>query len=121
MERYAGHCPCCGGVTLAPVPEGMEHGSPFSVNILALAIYLRVVHAISYQPLSRLFRHLFALRISEGALDAMFRRAKPCFDTEVAANPRLPAPLPASSAPMRPRCASPAGPTGTGCSKTTKW
>ena len=85
MERYAGHCPCCGGITLAPVPEGMEQGSPFSVNILALAIYLRVTHAISYQRLTRMFLHLFALRISEGALDAMFRRAKPCFDTEVAA------------------------------------
>jgi transposase len=30
VERYAGHCPCCQGVTLAPVPEGMEEGSPFS-------------------------------------------------------------------------------------------
>ena len=36
VERYAGHCPCCRGVTLAPVPEGMEEGSPFSVNILCL-------------------------------------------------------------------------------------
>ena len=85
VERYAGHCPCCGGVTLAPVPEGMEEGSPFSLNILALAIYLRFTHAISYQRLTRLFLHLFALQISEGALDAMFRRAKPCFDNEVAA------------------------------------
>jgi transposase len=85
VERYAGHCPCCGGVTLAPVPEGMEEGSPFSVNILALAIYLRATHAISYQRLTRLFLHLFALQISEGALDAMFQRAKPCFDNEVAA------------------------------------
>ena len=85
VERYAGHCPCCGGVTLAPVPEGMEQSSPFSLNIVALAIYLRATHAISYQRLSRLFLHLFALQISEGALDAMFRRAKPCFDTEVAA------------------------------------
>jgi hypothetical protein len=39
VERYAGHCLCCCGVTLAPVPEGMEEGSPFSVNILALAIF----------------------------------------------------------------------------------
>ncbi len=85
VERYAGHCPCCGGVTLAPVPEGMQQGTPFSVNILALAIYLRATHAISYQRLTRLFLHLFALRISEGALDAMFQRAKPCFDSEVAA------------------------------------
>ncbi len=31
-----------------------------------------------------MFLRLFALRISEGALDAMFRRAKFCFDDEVA-------------------------------------
>lgn len=85
VERYTGHCPHCGGLTVAPVPAGMEAGSPFSVNILALALYLRFTHAISYQRLARLFQHLFALRISEGALDAMFRRASPCFDSEVAA------------------------------------
>ena len=85
VERYAGHCPCCGGVTLAPVPEGMEEGSPFSLNILGLAIYLRFTHAISYRRLSQLFLHLYALQISEGALDAMFRRGKPCFDNEFAA------------------------------------
>ena len=27
VERYAGHCRCCGGVTLAPVPVGLEEGS----------------------------------------------------------------------------------------------
>ena len=85
VERYAGHCPCCGGVTLAPVPVGMEEGSLFSVNILALAIYLRFTHAISYRRLTQLFMHLYALPISEGALDAMLQRAKPCFDNEVAA------------------------------------
>lgn len=85
VERYAGHCPGCGGVTLAPVPEGMQEGSPFSINILTLAIYLRFTHAISYRRLTQLFQHLYALQISEGALDAMFQRAKPCFDNEVAA------------------------------------
>jgi transposase len=85
VERYAGHCPCCGGATLAPVPTGLEEGSPFSVNIVALAIYLRFTHAISYRRLTQLFRHLFALRISEGALDAMLQRAKPCLENEVAA------------------------------------
>jgi transposase len=83
VERYEGHCSCCGGVTLAPVPQGMEDGSPFSINILGLAIYLRFTQAISYQRLTRLFMHLFALKMSEGALDAMLRRAKPCFDNEV--------------------------------------
>jgi transposase len=85
VERYAGHCPCCAGVTLAPVPVGMEDSSLFSENIVALAIYLRFTHAISYRRLTQLFLHLYALRISEGALDAMLRRAKPCFDNEVGA------------------------------------
>ncbi len=80
VERYAGHCSCCGGTTLAPVPEGMEEGSPFGPSIVAMALYLRFTHAISYQRLRRLFEHLFGLAVSEGALDAMFRRAKPAFD-----------------------------------------
>jgi transposase len=85
VERYVGHCPCCGGTTLAPVPEGLEEGSPFGPSILAQALHRRFTHAISYQRLTRLFLHLFALQISEGALDAMLRRAKPRFDDEVAA------------------------------------
>jgi transposase len=32
-----------------------------------------------------LFRHLFGLPVSKGALDAMFRRAQPSLDNEVAA------------------------------------
>jgi len=84
VERYAGRCPCCGGTTLAPVPEGLEPGTPFSVGIVALAMYLRFVHAISYQRLSRLLGELFGLGISEGALDAAFRRGKLAFDAEVA-------------------------------------
>src|SRR4051812_17531819 len=85
VERYLGRCPCCGGATLAPVPEGMDEGSPFGVSILAVALYLRFTHAISYRRLTRLFLHLFALPISEGALDALFRRAKPRFDDAAAA------------------------------------
>jgi transposase len=67
------------------VPEGLEPGSPFSRNIMALALYLRVIQTISHQRLARLFRDLFGLVISEGALDALFKRAKPSFDAEVAA------------------------------------
>ncbi len=84
VERYAARCQCCGGTTLAPVPEGLEPGTPFSVGIVALAMYLRFVHAISYQRLSRLLLELFGLGISEGALDAAFRRGKLQFDADVA-------------------------------------
>lgn len=85
VERYSGICRGCGATTLAPVPEGLEPGTPFSLNIMAIAIYLRVVHAISYRRLSRLFLDLFGLAISEGALDAGFRRHKVRVDAEVAA------------------------------------
>src|SRR5215217_5168512 len=85
VERYAGHCRCCGGTTLAPLPEGLEPGTPFSRDIVALAMYLRFVHAVSYRRLSRLPLELFGLGISEGALDAAFRRGKPRFDAGTAA------------------------------------
>jgi transposase len=85
VERYAGHCQACGSTTLAPLPEGLEQGSPFSINIVTLALYLRFTHAISYRRLTRLMLELFGLSISEGALDAAFRRAMPRFDAEVSA------------------------------------
>ena len=86
VEIYGGICPCCAKKTVPVcVPEGLEKGSPFSLNIVALALYLRIVHAVSYERLARLFLDLFGLGVSEGALDAMLRRAKPCFDHDVAA------------------------------------
>jgi transposase len=85
VELYAGHCQACGTTTLAPLPQGLEQGSPFSLNIVALALYLRFTHAISYRRLSRLLLELFGLAISEGALDAAFQRAKPRLDAEVSA------------------------------------
>src|SRR5215203_2917704 len=80
VERYAGHCRGCGSTTLAPLPERLEPGTPFSRNIVALAMHLRFVHHVSYRRLSRLLLELFGLAISEGALDAAFQRGKPSFD-----------------------------------------
>ena len=77
VERYAGRGQCCNRTTLGPLPDGLEPGTPFSVNIVALAMYLRFVHAVSYKRLSRLMLELYGLCISEGALDAAFRRGKP--------------------------------------------
>jgi transposase len=62
VERHLGRRPCCGGATLAPVPGGMDEGSPFGVSILALAPYLRFTHAIIHRRLTRLCLHLFGHR-----------------------------------------------------------
>ena len=64
VERYAGHCRCYGSTALAPVPEKLKPGTPFSVGIVALAMYPRSVHAISYQ---RLLGELFGLAPSTRA------------------------------------------------------
>jgi transposase len=49
IERYGGHCPGCEKDYTAPVPVGMEPGSPFGSSIQSLATYLRYTHAISYE------------------------------------------------------------------------
>jgi transposase len=38
VERYVGRCRHCGHTTLAPVPAGLEPGTPFRLTIVALAI-----------------------------------------------------------------------------------
>ena len=35
VERYAARCACCGATTLASVPDGLEPGTPFSINVVA--------------------------------------------------------------------------------------
>jgi transposase len=85
VERHGGICPCCGAAVVAPVPQGLEPGSPFGPGIVALAVYLRYGHAIGYQRLSRLFADLYGLAISEGALANLFLRAKARFDDRAAA------------------------------------
>ena len=85
VELYGGRCRCCGARVMAPAPAGLEPGSPFGPGIVAWAVYLRHVHAIGYQRLSRLFADLFGLAISEGALANLLHRAKPRFDDQAAA------------------------------------
>lgn len=85
VERFQARCGRCGQTTLALLPEGLEGATPFSVNIIAMAMYLRFAHAISYRRLTRLLVDLFGLAISEGALDAAFRRMQPRLDAQVAA------------------------------------
>src|SRR3954465_15796619 len=65
VEAYAGDCRCCGGPPLAPLPEGLEPGTPFSLNIAALAMYLRLRSTVSYRRLSRLLLELFGLAVSK--------------------------------------------------------
>ena len=84
VEQYAGQCPHCGQSYGAPVPGGLEPGTPFGASIQSLATYLRYTHAISYVRLSALFTQVYGVAISEGALANLFQRVNSRLDDRVA-------------------------------------
>jgi transposase len=76
VVQYGGRCARCGQPYMAPVPAGMEPGSPFGASVQSLATYLRYTHAISYERLSALLAQVFSLDISEGGLANLFQGSK---------------------------------------------
>lgn len=76
VERYGGTCDCCGKSYDAPVPVGLEPGSPFGRSLEVLITYLRYSHALSYSRLVQLMREVFNLPISEGAIANLLTRVK---------------------------------------------
>src|SRR4028118_2178397 len=83
IERYSGQCACCQTEYVAPVPLGMEAGSPFGSSIQSLVTYLRYTHAISYERLSSIFASVFGLKISVGAIANLLEKVKTSFDDQV--------------------------------------
>jgi transposase len=83
VEPYGGQCPHCGQTDVAPVPLGMEPGTPFGASIEGRATYLRYTHAISDERLSALLVQVFDVPISEGALANLFQRVKTRLDDRV--------------------------------------
>jgi transposase len=84
VEQYGGRCAGCGQPYVAPVPAGMEPGTPFGATVQSLATYLRYTHAISYERLSALLAQVFGLDISEGGLANLFQGVKGRLDQRVA-------------------------------------
>ena len=84
VEQYGGRCAGCGQPYVAPVPAGMEPGTPFGASVQSLATYLRYTHAISYERLSALLAQVFGLDISEGGLAHLFQMVKGRLDQRVA-------------------------------------
>ena len=83
IEQYGGDCSCCQQSYVAPVPVGMEAGSPFSRSIESLVTYFRYNHAISYRRLSQLLSEVFGLAISEGAIANLLERVKQRLDPQI--------------------------------------
>ena len=76
VERYSCTCPECGQQQIAPVPVGMEPGSPFGPRIAALVTTMRYGHGISYSRMQQMLGEVFGLEISEGAIANLLLRVK---------------------------------------------
>jgi transposase len=85
VELHGGRCGCCGRRYRAEAPTGMEPGSPFGPGIRALLLYLHHSHHVGFERLSRMFRELFGLSISEGAIANAFGRMRAGMDEARAA------------------------------------
>ena len=84
VEPYGGRCARCGQPYRAPVPAGMEPGSPFGASVQSLATDLRYTHASPYEPLSALLAQVFGLDISAGGLAHRFQGVKGRLDRRMA-------------------------------------
>ncbi len=80
-RRLAVHCPSCGALVVAPVPDAAK-GTPFGPRLHAVATYLKTFQALSYERLQGAFVDLFGLTISQGGLMNMLRRAQGTFAAE---------------------------------------
>jgi transposase len=74
--RLAVRCPGCGTRAVAPVPVG---GTPFGPRLHAVATYLKTHQALSYERLQAALLDLFGLRLSQGGLTNLLRRAQDRF------------------------------------------
>jgi transposase len=67
-------CPECDAKTTAGLPDGVG-SSAFGANLQAAVVTLTARHRISRRGMAELARELFGLRLSTGAVDAIFQRA----------------------------------------------
>jgi transposase len=84
VEPHAGPCPHGGPSSVAPVPVGLEPGTPFGASIEGLATDLRYPHAIRDARLSALFTQVGGVSIREGARAHLVQRVHTRLDDRVA-------------------------------------
>ena len=77
-RRMACRCAGCGKTTRASAPAAAQ-GTPFGPRIHAMSLYLKTNQLFSYERLQGALADLFGLKLSQGALMNMFKRAAPVF------------------------------------------
>jgi len=84
VTLMGGTCPHCARAFKAAAPADMAPGSPFGPNLRALALHLRFSQGIGFDRLEGVFRDVFGLAISQGALVNLARAAAAPFAAQAA-------------------------------------
>ena len=84
-RRYGCACPNCGHRQAAEYPAGLEPQRVFGPRLESLVCYLHHVQHVSYERLAALFRGLFGLTLSQGAVANIVARAAVGLQTEAQA------------------------------------
>ena len=77
-RRLCVTCPACRSRVAAPRPAGAAV-TPFGPRLHAVATYLKTFQALSYERLQAALSDLFGVRLSQGGLMNVLRRAQSCF------------------------------------------
>ena len=72
-------CPYCGRRVVAQRPEGFGEATAFAGSVSALVLLYHYTQSISYGRLCELFSGVYGLRISEGAVRNIIKRAEGAF------------------------------------------
>jgi transposase len=84
VTLMGGTCPHCARAFKAAAPADMAPGSPFGPNLRALALHLRFSQGIGFDRLQGVFRDVFGVAISQGALVNLARAAVAPFAAQTA-------------------------------------
>ena len=84
VTLMGGTCPHCARAFKASAPADMAPGSPFGPNLRALALHLRFSQGIGFDRLQGVFRDVFGVAISQGALVNLVRAAAAPFAAQAA-------------------------------------
>jgi len=74
-RRYQMTCPSCGRKQAGQYPPGLEPARVFGPRLETLVCYFHHVQHLSYERLEALFRGLFGLALSQGAMAKIMARA----------------------------------------------
>jgi len=84
-RRYRTTCPHCHHQQTADYVTGFERGRVFGRHLEQMVLYLHYAHPLSYERVQRIVLELFGLKITQGALVNMVKRAQPALTCAAAA------------------------------------